>query len=452
MRSKPFSSALKFFALLILIMVSHVGAWTSAQAQLEGIYGVGFIEEEGEFLADSGWTNDDWVNVGIETVTSGGNVTFGLAHCAGKYLVHLFFSTAVKPLEFYIYAIQQWHFTTGLRVPEEFRMMTLMMIDERLDIAWFQSFCAELSVREGWDHVYGNPFEIYDPAVHADPIDGEPPLIGEAEMRDVPEQASFARESIHVGKIAPQRNLAPGLELPTSFVTSIRVRSSKVFEIFVNVSGMMGYLEKSIGIPKGCIFIDLSYGRVGGNGLRGVDGFFLDKATGKTYLLEMKWYGMGGGRLGRIFGRRIVQGSPQWLQRCMLQVCKTDPDRWLKIKDVAEGTRFGKLCTAVELVKEHAATFAKESGRVHVQANLENFDDMDGVYKLLVKHMGPSVDEVGGYLAEDFAMAVVNKTGGKPRYIEEVGSSMTKCAKAFGRNVKDLPSKFRWTWIKGVLD
>ena len=296
-------------------------AWFSAAQRagaIDPIQGVGFIPEEGEYLSDQMWSNDDWINVGVELVTSGGTMTIGLLFYAEQYAVSSFFQAYVKPIEFWLNMVQEWRYETGLRAPEDFRMIGGMMMDRRVDITWLQVACADLSRREGWNYVFPIPWATQDDGAALREVDSwfdlgdrglpdenEPvPPAGTGSNPDAPPITPQLQNAItsqgpsdpDIPTIPiPVRNGRTGIER-----IQASTNSSKLFQRYLNQLGKAGYLEKSLGIPRGSTFIDLTYDA----GVHGVDGFFME-LNGKCYLLEAKWFDRGGGKLGENRGRGL---------------------------------------------------------------------------------------------------------------------------------------------------
>lgn len=440
---------------------------------------VGMIQEEGEYVSDKVWDNWDWVNVGTELITSGGTVTFQLFNCGMKYAVACFFEWEVKPIEVYLDFIQTWRYETGLRAPEDFRMMTGMLLDKQVDIAWLGIKCAELSDREGWDAIYPRPFVIKDSTIDVSEIDGSPEYVtppalpGASSSAFSPDRqmVSYLKAAFSLfgsGVVSSSNNELDIVPQAGAPITLAKVEEAYIdslaFEKAVNKAAHAGALSH-LKIPGGATFIDFRYSSYYGNKIHGPDGFFLS-TDGKCHLLEMKMSTKG--TLGRIpvaglAGRtHIYQGSPEWLQKAMLRVSKESPEEFAKIMGSTAGHRLNDVLLGVDHIRKKMTTVVDEEMNIilrnkpemagnlewiakkkgQIMAELENFSNPDMLKRAYRSMFSPSqqaeyeefIARVGGFWEEDFFFRVVNKEGKAPGRIKMV-------AKATGDFIKKMGGK-----------
>lgn len=409
---------------------------TRVQA-MEKIDGAGFIESEGEYLAEQGWTNSDKIELAVELITSGGTANFFLAFIGTRYIIHLFFINVVKPIEVWLHMVQVWRYDTGLAAVEEFRMMTLMLMDKRLDLAWFQAFCSELSVRQGWDHVYPKPWAFIHDEIRYDELDGFAPI---GTGSSTPSQNASARGQSSAIQGAP-------IDLGDEFRGMMDAIDSFAFEKWVNEGANKGLLKKSFGIPKGVTVLNLRYD----GGWHGPDGFMIDKQTGKCYLLEMKWHKSGGGTLGKIkltSSLEIIQTSPEWLQKALLKVRSQDPARFAALVADAGDTNFRSLLLSVEEVYHHLGSGPLDP---KVFKRISNFVNPDEIIQILRGRGYTDVDieKLGDFWAKDYHVRVANRRGFKPTYIDDVGIAIKVFARKFLSRVIPGSGKTGWAGVKG---
>lgn len=419
----------------MLLLFGLYGAFPTPAWALKKVQGGGYVPEEGEYISDQGWSNDDWINVGTELITSGGTVTFQMGWCLSKYIVATFFAKEVKPLEFWLNFIQRWREDTNLRAPEDFRMMTGLMLDRRVDITWLSAKCADLSVQEGWDHIYPVPWAVKDERAATPVFDGGFSLMGMDERADaIP--ASNNNQGHRLANAIPASANISASNVKTIACEHIGLisKNSKNFEKMVNELAQEGYFEKDLGIPKGAKYLNLQYH----GGVNGADGFFIT-AEGKCHLLEMKWYAQGGGRLGviKVGEAKIVQTSPEWLHKALYRISKEDPERFAKLLAENSNTRFGKFVEMVDLVGKNKKEIMDICNLT--EQEIENFADFEKLAAYIESKTDPDfMKDIGNYIGKDLHVGYITKVKGKVGHIDEVAESMEKWVARFGGEAEEI--------------
>lgn len=467
----------RLIAVLVQLCLLGMMALQPGNARaIDEISGGGYIPEQGEFICDQFWTNDDTINLWSELITSGGAVTFQLGYLGLKYVVGAFFEKGVKPLEFWIGFIQFWMNETHQRAPEDFRMMTGYMLDPQVDISWLAVKCANLSKVEGWDKILDKPFAFQDDSASVVQFNGDfanyahlssdlsegspepalpnlPPLSAMGSYKVV---AWVPRGLIGAGaKPAFAAAASPSAPVPVTAPSEIvlKCKNSKNFEMLINEAVAKGEFENSLGIPAGSRYLNLSYhgGAKGAEaaeslvkgGVNGVDGFFVTP-SGKCHLLEMKWYEKGGGTLGEIAVNaetKITQASPEWLHKALYSIKIEDPERFTELMAKVEGTRFKSFMEMVDYIHFNRADIGEKCNMT--EREIENFGNLDKIFGYMEKNaehdsgLTTLMEDVGNFVDKDLNVGIITKYEGKIRNEEKVAESMGKWVKRLLGKVED---------------
>lgn len=402
--------------------------------------GVGYHEAEGELFSNQAWTNDDWWSVGIELATSGGNFSFDLGQLGAKYTLHLFLSTAIAPIEYWLKFVLHWRDSTRLRAPEEFRSLAGMMLDKNVDMGWIAALCDDITEREGWDAIYPQPWAFEFDDVSLREFDG-------ALLYDQPVVRLPGGMGVAAPAGGPQlKSAGDGLPIGAEWA-SMRGTKSQLFESAVNQAVAFGGLKKR-GIPAGRL-IDLAYGDAGG--LRyGPDGVVLHP-DGKFTLIESKFVTRG--RMGTIkcvdlHGNRIdvIQGSPQWFKKAIYEIARRDPERFNHLLTEVAGTNLEEVMKGVRHIADNIEAIVDEATSnipdlteamtKRTRHLIENFGDPELTGKIW-RNAGESVnlDKIGRCFAEDFNFALITKKGRALRHFNRIGDTLTATMKALGKSV-----------------